>query len=117
MEMTQEDTLLENIKEFVKEARKAKADRAFNSATTLFFKALAVSMDFLILKREGFIPSNHNERFRLLQDKYPSFYRIIDKDFPLYQDSYRLKMSKQMVEVLEHDVNEVAQAAGINLNT
>lgn len=115
--MAQEETLLENVKEFVKEARKAKEDRAFNSATTLFFKALAVSMDLFILKKEGFIPSNHNERFRLLKEKYPSFYRIMDKDFPLYQDSYRLKMSKQMVEVLEHDVNEVAQTAGISLNT
>lgn len=117
MEMAQEETLLENVKEFVKEARKAKANMAFNSATTLFFKALAVSMDFLILKKEGFIPSNHTERFRLLKEKYPSLYRIMDKDFPLYQDSYRLKMSKQMVEVFEHDVNEVAQTAGISLNT
>ena len=115
--MGQEETLLGNVREFMKDAKKAKADGSFNSATTLFFKALAVSMDFFILKKEGFIPSNHTERFRLLKEKYPSLYRIMDKDFPLYQDSYRLKMSKQMVEVLEHDVSEVAQTAGINLNT
>ena len=50
--MDQEETLLENVREFTKEAQKAKADGSFNAATTLFFKALAVSVDLFILNVE-----------------------------------------------------------------
>ncbi|HLC57490.1 MAG TPA: hypothetical protein VJH95_02880 [Candidatus Nanoarchaeia archaeon] len=114
--MGQERILLQNIQEFVREAQKAKLDGAYNSATTLFFKALAVSVDFFILKKEGFIPSNHTERFRILKEKYPFLYKIMDKDFPIYQDSYRLKISKQIVEVLEKDVQTTSQMAGIKDN-
>lgn len=85
--------LLENVREFVRDAQRAKENASFNSAATLFFKALAVSIDLFILKKEGFIPSNHAERFRLLKESYIELYRIMDKDFPVYQDSYRLKMS------------------------
>src|SRR3989338_723490 len=114
--MEQEKILLQNIQEFILEGKKAKDGWAFNSATTLFFKALAISVDLFILKKEGFIPSNHTERFRVLKEKYIEMYRIMDKDFPLYQDSYRLKMNKQLVEVLEHDVQKVTQMAGIKIN-
>ena len=113
--MEREKILLDNVKEFIREAKKAKENNSFNSATTLFFKALAVLTDLFILKKEGFIPSNHTERFRLLKEKYPAIYRVIDKDFPVYQDSYRLKMTKQIVEVIEKDVKEVAKTAGIEI--
>ena len=43
-------------------------------------------------------------------------YRIMDKDFPIYQDSYRLKITKQIVEVLEHDVEEVVKITGIDIS-
>ena len=107
--------MAENVREFVQEARKAKAGGSLNSAATLFFKALAVSVDVFILKREGFIPSNHTERFRLLKMKYPELYRIMDKDFPIYQDSYRLKVPEQLVEVLEQDVAHAAAVAGVEI--
>lgn len=114
--MEQDEVLLENVREFLKQARRAKAEGSFNSATTLFFKALAVLVDLFILKREGFIPSNHTERFKLLKEKYLTIYRIMDKDFPIYQDSYRLKISKQTVEVLEKDVDEIAKIANVEVS-
>ncbi|MEW5896552.1 MAG: hypothetical protein AB1668_02575 [Nanoarchaeota archaeon] len=51
--MEPENTLLENVNEFVKNAKKAKEDASYNSATTLFFKALAVATDLFILKKKG----------------------------------------------------------------
>ncbi|MEW5896553.1 MAG: hypothetical protein AB1668_02580 [Nanoarchaeota archaeon] len=41
---------------------------------------------------------------------------MMDKDFPIYQDSYRLKISKEVVEVIERDVNKVAKIAEINIS-
>lgn len=111
-----EEILKENIKEYLKEAEKAKKDFAYNSATTLFFKAIAVLIDLFILKNEGFIPSNHTERFRLLELKYPLLYKILDKDFPVYQNSYRLKLTKKHAEVLENDFKKVAEFTSIKLD-
>jgi len=110
------EILEENIKEYVKEAKKAKKDLAYNTATTLYFKALAVLVDLFILRKEGFIPSNHNERFRILESKYPLLYKILDKDFPIYQRSYKLKLTKEHVEVLENDFKKIAEFAGIKLD-
>ena len=83
--MSQEEILIQNVREFVRGAKRAKSDGSYNSATTLYFKALAVSIDLFILKKEGFIPSNHSERFKLLKQKYRTLYRIMDKDFPIYR--------------------------------
>ena len=41
------------------------------------------------------MPSNHAERFRILQFRYPEIYKLIDKDFPFYQDSYKSKLNKE----------------------
>src|SRR3989338_430890 len=115
--MKPEDALIENVAEFLREARKSKNENAFNSATTLFFKALAVAVYLFLFKREGFIPSKHTKRFKILKQKYPEIYRIMDKDFPLYQDSYRPKMTKEIVEVLEDDTKRIIQLANITLRS
>ena len=111
--MDSREILKENIKEYLKEALQAEKNSAFNSAATLYFKAIAVLTDLFILEKEGFIPSNHNERFRLLESKYPLLYNILDKDFPIYQQSYRLKLAKNHVEVLKNDFRKAAEFAGI----
>lgn len=108
--------LLENAKEFLGKAKEADNDKAYNSAVTLYFKAIAVLVDLFILRKEGFIPSNHTKRFRLLERKYPLLYRIMDKDFPIYQQSYRLRLGKQYSEVLKKDVGKVVGFTGIKIN-
>ena len=114
--MDKEKVILQNIKEFVVAAKREKNEGLFNSASTLFFKALAISVDLFILKKEGYIPNNHTQRFKLLKDKYPALYQILDKDFPIYQDSYRLKISKELVEVIENDLKKITEITGLELN-
>lgn len=111
-----EAILAKNIKEFYTEANAAMQRKAYNSATSLFFKALAVLADWLILKKEGFIPKNHAERFRILQMKYPEIYQILDKDFPAYQESYTLTLTKEIAEVIKGDVRKVAKKTGFALD-
>ena len=113
--MSGEEFLIENIKEFVKEGREANLNKAYNSAITLFFKALAVSCDLLILRNEGSIPKNHTERFEILRAKYKDIYRILNKDFPVYQQSYRLKLGKEYAEVLGEDVKKLIEITKINI--
>jgi len=105
--MGTEKELKENIKEFYESALQSEKEKKFNVAVTLYFKTIAVLTDLYILQKEGKIPSNHSERFRILESKYPEIYKIIDKDFPFYQDSYRIKLNKEVCEVLKNDAKQL----------
>ncbi len=110
-----EDLLWRNIKEFYSEGKNAFERAAYNSATSLFFKALAVLADWLILQKDGFIPKSHAERFRILKQRHPEVYGVLDKDFPAYQDSYTISLTKETAEVMLKDVRETAKKIGFEL--
>ena len=102
--------------EFYNEGILALKRKSYNSATSLFFKALAVLSDWLILHEEKFIPKSHTEKFRILEQKYPIVYQILDKDFPAYQDSYTISLTKEVAEVIKEDVKKVAEKIGFKLD-
>ena len=110
-----EKILVENIKEYFNYAVQAYNSKNFNTATTLFFKALATLGDLFLLRNEGKIPSNHSERFRILQNKYKEIYNLLDKDFPLYQDSYNNRIDKETATVIYNDVKKLAERFKISL--
>lgn len=110
-----EDFLLENVKEFIKEAEKLKLNKSYNSSVTLYFKAIAVLSDLFILQNEGIIPKNHTERFEILKHKYKEIYQILNKDFPIYQQSYRIKLNKEYVDVLENDAKRLIEITKIKI--
>ncbi|MBU3913362.1 MAG: hypothetical protein KKE50_04675 [Nanoarchaeota archaeon] len=102
-----EKELIENINEFYNSAVKAEQENKYNVAVTLFFKASAVLADLYILKKEGKIPNSHSERFRILELRYSDIYKLLDKNFPFYQDSYRIKLNKEICEVLKNDAEQL----------
>ncbi len=112
--MDEKKELLENINEYLIKARESE-ENSYNVAVTLYFKAIAVLIDLFILEKEGYIPSNHNERFRLLENKYNLLYKILDKDFPVYQRSYRIKLTKEHVKILKNDFEEVLKFTNIKI--
>jgi hypothetical protein len=61
-----------------------------------------------ILKKTGKTPSSHTDRFRILQQKFPEEYDLVDKDFPFYQDSYVQSMTKELAEVIRDDAKIMA---------
>jgi len=110
----QEGVLIDNINEFYRNAVSSEAKKDYNTAVTLYFKALAVLADLYILRKEGKIPSSHSERFRILEEKYADIYKILDKDFLDYQNSYKLKLNKDICEVLKNDAERLFEILGIN---
>ena len=108
-----ETILLENFDEYYSLGLDASKKEKYNSATTLFFKAIAALCDLFILKTEGYIPSSHSNRFRIIEEKNKEIYNIADKDFPFYQDSYTQKMDKETVEMLKNDIEKLKQIIGI----
>ena len=108
-----EEILLENIREYYDFALDAFKKEKYNTATTLFFKAIAALCDLFILRKEGFIPSSHSHRFRILEEKHQEIYNIADRDFPFYQDSYTKKMDRESAELLKEDAERLKKTLGI----
>lgn len=109
----QEKYLIENIKEFYSNGIETEKRSQYNTAITLFFKALAVLGDLYIFRKEGKIPNNHAERFRILEEKYFEIYKLLDKDFLFYQNSYKIKLNKESCEVLRKDVEQLLKVLAI----
>src|SRR3989344_3028937 len=112
--MNEKETILrENFNEYFTLASEAMKNKKFNTSTTLFFKAIAALCDLYILRKEGFIPSSHTQRFRILEEKYGEIYKIIDRDFPFYQESYTQKMNKESSKLLKEDAEKIRKILGI----
>lgn len=110
--MAEKELILEeNLDEYSELAEQAFKTKKYNSAVTLFFKAISAGVDLFILRKEGIVPSSHTNRFRIAQEKYPEIYDILDKDFPFYQDSYTKKMNKEAAEVLKEDAERIKKMA------
>ncbi len=102
-----EKILRENFDEYFDLGLKAFNEKKYNSATTLFFKAIVALCDLFLLKMEGKIPSSHSDRFRTIGGKYHELYKILDRDFPFYQDSYTKKMDKESAKLLKDDTGKI----------
>ncbi len=101
--------LTDNLREYLELAEEAYIKEKYNSSATLFFKALCAGIDLYVYQKRGFVPSSHTHRFRVLEEHYPELYRLIDKDFSFYQDSYTTKLSKEACEVLADDARYIAK--------
>lgn len=65
-------------------------------------------------KKTKSIPSSRENRFRILETKFPYLYRIIDKDFPYYTDSYRITIGKRVVDLVKEDVEKLLKEFGLD---
>ena len=108
-----EKILTDNFNEYFSLGLEAFKKGKYNAATTLFFKAIASLCDLYILKKEGIVPSSHSDRFRILEEKYPEIYAIIDRDFPFYQDSYTKKIDRESSELLKDDIKKIKEILDI----
>ncbi|RMD66330.1 hypothetical protein D6833_01590 [Candidatus Parcubacteria bacterium] len=107
------DTLLaQNITEFAQGAATALKNKSFNVATTLYFKALAVLADWYLYQKTKHVPKNHAERFRTLQRTMPELYHLLDQAFPLYQDSYTLRIEEERAQTMKRFYDEARRLTG-----
>lgn len=110
-----EEILQKTAKEYFSSVLEELKKQRYNSSVVLFFKSLVSLIDLFILQHTKSTPSSHTERFRITQEKFPEIYNLLDKDFPFYQDSYNLIMSKELAEVIKEDAEYLAQRTKVNL--
>ena len=115
MKNPKELILIQTAKEYFDSAEDEIAKGRNNSAVVLYFKALVALSDLYILQMTGDTPASHNSRFALCREKFPDVYDLLDKDFPFYQNSYNILMSKELAEVIREDAEKVAKEIGIKL--
>jgi hypothetical protein len=108
------EILLENAKEYYRNAVSAEDRKEFNSSVTLFFKCISSLADLFVFRDSGKIPSSHTDRFRILEFKFPEIYKIVDINFPFYQGSYRSKLNLETSKMLRKDAERLFTLLGIN---
>lgn len=112
----EKEFILENTaKEYFQSGKEELGKGRNNSAVVLFFKSLVALADLFIFRNLGKTPSSHTERFSLAKNNFSELYLLLDKDFPFYQDSYNLLMSKELAEVIKDDAEKIAKEVGIKL--
>ena len=107
--MNEKRALHDNVMEYFSDAQSAFKAGHFNSAVTLYFKTLASMADLYLFTNDGITPSNHAERFRLLEAYYPEVYKMLDKTFPVYQESYKLRLDEKPAEFIRGEILELAK--------
>jgi len=110
-----EKILEKTAKEYFDSAREDFNKQRYNSSVVLFFKSLVALIDLFILQNTGKTPSSHTERFRVTQENFPEVYNLLDKDFPFYQDSYHIIMTKELAEVIKDDAETIAKRTNLKL--
>lgn len=115
MNNEKEDILKQTAKEYYDSGVGEMDKQRYNSAVVLFFKSVVAFVDLYILINTGDTPSSHNERFRVTQEKFEEIYDVLDRDFPFYQDSYNILMSKELAEVIKEDAEKIAKETKVEL--
>jgi len=112
-----EQELVKNTQTFLKSADLVYQTGDYTSATILYFKTLFSSLDYIILKKEGKVPNDHEERFRILQTQFTSLYSVLDSIFRIYRSTYRTTVSKEDCEKVRKHVREIVEGYKIAENS
>lgn len=112
--MASEKSLKENIRQYWKYAEMAFENSDFNTSIIMHYKCMVACADLRIYREMGTIPSNHSKRFRVLEDRFPEFYKALDRDFGYYRDSYELEIRKKTADTVRRDAKKIIESIGIN---
>lgn len=85
-------------------------------ASSDYFKSLAAINDFVLAKLNLFA-KNHDERFILLKENLPDFYKITSSLFLTYRRAYTKEITLEEINLLKEKIKEAFKNAGIDIPT
>jgi len=112
--MTTEQALKEGFKEFFEGGLDEENKERYKLAVTAYFKAITQLSDLIILRKRGFSPSNHTERFRLLEKEVPLIYKSVDGIFKTYQDTYSMPISKESCRLVKNEIQNIIRNGNLS---
>lgn len=107
--MAQVDIFREGFEENVKGGFLVEKKKLYKAASNLYFKALISLSDYLLLKNIGKTVSSHTERFRLLEQRIPFVYNIVDTLFSIYQNAYSKPIDKEACEEIRNGIKKIIE--------
>ena len=102
-----EEELIANIKKFWNSAELVYNSKDYTSATILYFKCWFVLLDYVILKNKRIIPKDHSERFKILNTGFKKYYYQIDRQYPLYRQTYHSSIERTKCDNIRIIVKEI----------
>lgn len=86
----------------------------FDVACTNYFKSLSAVNDY-ILSQINLFPRDHNERFNMLRENFPDFYKITSSLFLTYRRAYTKEISAEETKMLKDKLKEAFRNAKIDI--
>ena len=105
--MRVEDELKKGVNEYVQSAIDDENKGRMRSAATMYFKAIAAVCDYVIYSRIKKLPDNHRERFRIIEMHFQPLYSVLNKVFPIYQQTYRSNINADQLEMIKDGLKKI----------
>ena len=83
------------------------------SATILLSKALFALIDYILFSKYMKLPKNHAERFRILGQKEPQIYELVDSVWNTYTDTYSKPSAEEAILLLQGVIIRIIAYDGI----
>ncbi|MBU2638857.1 MAG: hypothetical protein KJ955_07830 [Nanoarchaeota archaeon] len=103
--------IIDALEEYVVSAKENEDKMRLRAALTLYFKALVEGCDLLLYDKILKVPSNHTERYELLQRFFPDIYKIASPLFAVYRKSYSQVVTKEDVKKVKDGANAIKEKA------
>jgi uncharacterized protein (UPF0332 family) len=107
--MDVKDELKKNIDNFLNSAKLVFDNKDYTSACILYFKALFVVADYIVLISGREKPKDHTDRFRILERYFRGIYLEIDRIFYIYRNTYTTSISKEKCEKVRNVVKKIME--------
>lgn len=108
-----EDVLKSGFNEFLLGGLEEEQKARFRLATTAYFKALSQLCDLLLLRKLSKIPSNHTDRFRLLENCMFPVYQKTSDVFNVYRKTYSAQSNKDSCLKIKNEIKEIIRLANL----
>ncbi len=107
--MVNEKNLKSGFTEFFEGGIDEEAKKRYKLAVTAYFKAITQICDLILLRKLGYAPTSHTERFRLLEKHFPQIYLLVDSIFKTYQDTYSIPITKESCIVIKNEIKTILE--------
>ncbi|HZX45495.1 MAG TPA: hypothetical protein VFF28_07490 [Candidatus Nanoarchaeia archaeon] len=108
-----EQNLKDGFFEFLDGGLDEEIKQRYKLAVTAYFKAITQICDLIVLRKRGYCPSSHTDRFRILETHFPKIYLSVDSIFMTYQDTYSIPISKGSCEIVKNEIKKIIRDGGL----
>lgn len=105
--MRLKDELVSNMKNFIKSADLLFENKDYTSSCILYFKALFLAFDYILLTTGKGIPKSHTDRFNKLKKSFIKFYIDLQELYPIYRTTYKISVKRRKCERVREYVKKL----------